>query len=257
MPEQGLVELIPLTGIPRVKPGDDLAGLVGDALMRLGLKLADGDIMVVAQKIVSKAEGRIVQLASVTPSPKAEKLAGVVDKDPRVVELILRESRAVLRAKRGVLIVEHRLGFVMANAGIDHSNVEGLEGGERVLLLPEDPDSSCRALRVALRARLGAHPGVIMTDSVGRAWRLGTVGIAIGVAGPMPLIDLRGTSDLFGRKLLVSEIGFADSVAAAAVLVMGEGGEGQPVVLVRGLRWTEGTRGVEALLRPIGEDMFR
>jgi coenzyme F420-0:L-glutamate ligase/coenzyme F420-1:gamma-L-glutamate ligase len=257
MSEQGPVALIPLIGIPRVNPGDDLAGLIGDALAGLGFEPSDGDILVVAQKIVSKAEGRIVQLASVAPSPKAEQLAVVVDKDPRLVELILRDSRVVLRAKRGVLIVEHRLGFVMANAGIDHSNVENSESGERVLLLPENPDSSCRMLRAALKARFGAELGVIMTDSVGRAWRLGTVGIAIGVAGPMPLIDLRGTSDLFGRKLLVSETAFADSVAAAAVLVMGEGSEGQPAVLVRGLRWSEGEKGVEALLRPIGEDMFR
>jgi coenzyme F420-0:L-glutamate ligase/coenzyme F420-1:gamma-L-glutamate ligase len=243
--------------MPRVNPGDDVATLIGDALLRSGLNPCDGDILVIAQKIVSKAENRIVHLSSVRPSPRAAELAVVVDKDPRLVELILRESKAVLRAKRGVLIVEHRLGFVMANAGIDHSNVEGSPDDECVLLLPEDPDSSCRSMRTALKAKFGSGVGVIMTDSVGRAWRLGTVGLAIGSAGPKPLIDLRGTSDLFGRKLMVSEIAFADSVAAAAVLVMGEGSEGQPAILVRGLRWSESDAGIGSLLRPLREDMFR
>ena len=242
---------------PAVGAGDDLASLIGDAIRRAGMTLGDGDIIVIAQKIVSKAEDRYADLRDVTPSARAIELAAAVDKDPRLVELILGESAAVLRHKPGVLIVEHRLGFVAANAAIDHSNV-GAEGGDdHVLLLPRDPDASCRRLRAALADRFGVRLGVIINDSVGRAWRLGTVGLAIGVAGPEPLVDLRGRRDLDGRELVVSETAFADEVAAAASIVMGQADEATPVVVAGGLDWRESEAGADALLRPHDEDLFR
>jgi coenzyme F420-0:L-glutamate ligase/coenzyme F420-1:gamma-L-glutamate ligase len=216
-----------------------------------------GDVLALAQKIVSKAEGRMVELASVVPSPRAVALAAEVQKDPRLVELILSESVRVVRSRPNVLIVEHRLGFVMANAGIDQSNVAPADGVERALLLPTDPDGSAARLRTALRQRLGMAPAVIVTDSFGRAWRRGTQGIAIGAAGLPALLDLRGNPDLFGRTLQVSISGFADEIASAASLVMGQGDEAQPAVLVRGLAWTAPDNPAANLVRPAAEDMFR
>lgn len=253
----GRLELIALPGIPLVEPGDDLAALILAALERAKLQFAPGDVLVVAQKIVSKAEGRYAELASVTPSAEARRLAGETDKDPRLVELILSESRRVLRHRPGLMIVEHRLGFVMANAGIDASNIPGGDEGERVLLLPEKPDASCRRLRDALQAATGAAPAIVMNDSTGRAWRNGTVGIALGVVGLEALVDLRGRPDLFGRPLRVSLVGLGDQLAAAASLVQGEADEGTPVVLVRGFDADAGNGGVGPLIRSPEDDLFR
>ncbi len=251
------VELLAVPGLPMIKPGDDLAGLIAEGLTRAGLVPRAGDVLAVAQKIVSKAEGRSVELATVKPSARAMALAAEIQKDPRLVELILSESVRVVRSRPNVLIVEHRLGFVMANAGVDQSNVGPTDGVERALLLPVDPDGSAEALRARLSAQFGAPLAVIVTDSFGRAWRRGTAGVAIGAAGLPALYDLRGNPDLFGRTLQVSITGFADEIAAAASLVMGQGDEAQPVVLVRGLAWTAPANPAAELVRPAAEDMFR
>jgi coenzyme F420-0:L-glutamate ligase/coenzyme F420-1:gamma-L-glutamate ligase len=253
----GRLELLALPGLPMVKASDDLAALLAEAYARCAITPRPGDVLALAQKIVSKAEGRMVELASVVPSPRAVALAAKVQKDPRLVELILSESVRVVRSRPNVLIVEHRLGFVMANAGIDQSNVAPADGVERALLLPTDPDGSAARLRTALRQRLGMAPAVIVTDSFGRAWRRGTQGIAIGAAGLPALLDLRGNPDLFGRTLQVSISGFADEIASAASLVMGQGDEAQPAVLVRGLAWTAPDNPAANLVRPAAEDMFR
>jgi coenzyme F420-0:L-glutamate ligase/coenzyme F420-1:gamma-L-glutamate ligase len=251
------LEVLALPGIPMVRQDDDLAELIAAALDRGGLALRDGDVVVVAQKIVSKAEGRTVDLATVEPSVEAVELAQEVGKDPRLVEVVLSESAGVVRSRPNLIIVEHRLGFVMANAGVDQSNVAPADGVQRVLLLPRDPDASAEALRAALTRRFGVSIGVIISDSFGRAWRRGTCGIAIGAAGLPSLIDLRGQSDLFGRTLEVSIIGFADEIAAAASLLQGQAAEAQPVVLVRGLEWTAPVAPAAELVRPLEEDLFR
>jgi coenzyme F420-0:L-glutamate ligase/coenzyme F420-1:gamma-L-glutamate ligase len=245
-----------IPGVPLVGPGADLAGLIAGALRAAGEIPAAGDVVAVAQKVVSKAEGRIVRLATVEPSDRARDIARQADKDPRVVELILRESRSVIRVSRGVIITEHNTGVILANAGIDRSNLAGSD--EAALLLPVDPDASAKRLRERLESDFGVQLGVIVTDSIGRAWRLGTVGTAIGCAGVLALNDLRGQSDLFGRQLQVSEVAVADSLAAAAVLVMGEAAEGTPLVLIRGGA-DLGDRGQTArnALRPPDEDLFR
>ncbi len=253
----GRLELVALPGLPLVEPGDDLPALILAALDRAGIRLAPGDVLVVAQKIVSKAEGRYADLASVTPSDEARRLAAETEKDPRLVELILGESRRVLRHRPGLVIVEHKLGFVMANAGIDASNIPGGAEGERVLLLPQDPDASCRRLRGALQAATGVAPAIVMNDSTGRAWRNGTVGIALGVVGLEALVDLRGRPDLFGRPLRVSLVGLGDQLAAAGSLVQGEADEGTPVALVRGFDADAGNGGVAALIRSPEDDLFR
>ncbi len=252
------VDLIALSGLPRVTPGMNLAELILAAAERDGLTWTEGDIVVVAQKIVSKAEGRIVRLADVRPSEKARELALRTNKDARLVELVLRESTKVLRERLNVLIVEHQLGHVMANAGIDRSNVDAAPDDDDIaLLLPADPDASAAQVRAELQASVGVNLGVIISDSFGRAWRLGTVGVAIGVAGPPALLDRRGAPDLFGRSLQITEIGYADAVAAAAVLLMGEADEGSPVVVARGLEWTETDQTSRNLLRPREQDLFR
>jgi coenzyme F420-0:L-glutamate ligase/coenzyme F420-1:gamma-L-glutamate ligase len=214
-------------------------------------------VVVVAQKIVSKAEGRYVDLATVEPSARARKLAVEIDKDPRLVEVILRESRDVVRHRPGVLIVEHRLGFIMANAGVDRSNIDPAAGREPVLLLPENPDASAAHLRDRLAAYFHVSLGVIISDSWGRAWRHGTVGVALGAAGLPALLDMRGHPDLYGRALRVTQTGFADEIAAAASLVMGESDEAQPAILVRGLTWTGPASPAASLVRPAAEDLFR
>ena len=242
------LELIALPGLPMVAAGDDLAALIEVGLNRAGLALAEGDVLVLAQKIVSKAEGRSVALAEVQPTPEAEELAARTAKDARFVQLVLSESQRVVRARPGLLIVQHRLGFVSANAGIDQSNL-GQEG--HALLLPRDPDGSA----AALAARLGCP--VVISDSFGRAWRRGTVGVAIGAAGLPALWDLRGRPDLFGRTLQVSISGFADEIAAAASLLQGQAAEAQPVVLVRGLAWDAPPNPAAELIRPESEDLFR
>ena len=251
------VTLTALPGFPLVKPGNDLGALLIEALDRAGLKPEERDILVVAQKIVSKAEGRYIDLNQVTASERALELARAVDKDPRLVEAILSESAEVVAHKTGVLVAAHKLGFVMANAGIDRSNLEPEGEGEWALLLPQDPDASAAALKTQLEARYGVELGVIVSDSAGRAWRNGVIGIALGAAGLPALRDMVGRRDLFGRTLEVTETGFADEIATAASLLMGQADEGLPVVLVRGLSWREPPTHARALLRPKDQDMFR
>jgi coenzyme F420-0:L-glutamate ligase/coenzyme F420-1:gamma-L-glutamate ligase len=251
------LEVVPLAGLPLIGPGDDLLGLIASALEPNDVTLRAQDVLVVAQKIVSKAEGRIVDLATVEPSPRALELSALVEKDARLVEVILSESVRVVRARRGVLIVEHRLGFIMANAGVDRSNVAPADGSERVLLLPKDPDRSAEALTRGLVALTGIDVAVVISDSFGRPWRQGTVGVAIGAAGLPALIDLRGKPDLFGRRLEATVVGFADEVAAAASLLMGQADEAQPVVLIRGLSWSAPESTAASIIRPPHEDLFR
>jgi coenzyme F420-0:L-glutamate ligase / coenzyme F420-1:gamma-L-glutamate ligase len=249
--------ITPLGGIPPVRQGDDLSGLLIAALERGAVAPRNQDILAVTQKIVSKAEGRYLDLATVEPSSRAGELAAVTMKDPHLVEAILSESAEVLRAKPHVLIAATRHGLVLANAGIDQSNLEAEDHGRRVLLLPEAPDASALRIKQRIDAHFRADIGVIITDSAGRAWRLGTVGLAIGAAGVPALLDRRGELDLAGRPLEVTEVGFADAVAAAAVLVMGEAAEGWPAALVRGMTWRAPARPASALVRPTHEDLFR
>jgi coenzyme F420-0:L-glutamate ligase/coenzyme F420-1:gamma-L-glutamate ligase len=253
----GQLTLIALTGIKLVEPGDDLGAIAVGAFSANGLVPETGDVLVVAQKIVSKAERRYVDVTAVEPSERAIALAAEVDKDPRFVEVVLSEARRVVRRRPGLLIVEQRLGYVMANGGIDHSNLPTQTGGEQVLLLPEDPDGSALALRKRLVGVFGTDIAVIISDSFGRAWRKGTVGVALGSAGLPALIDLRGHPDLFGRELLVTETGFADEIAAAAGLLMGQADEAVPMVLVRGLGWSAPEVPAAALIRPAEHDLFR
>lgn len=246
-----------LVGLPLIEPGDDLAGLLIAAIERSGLTPHAFDVLVVAQKVVSKAEGRSVRLSDVIASPQALSLAKIVDKDPRLVHLILSESSEVIASSRGVLIVAHRLGFVMANAGIDQSNVDHGVSDEFALLLPEDPDRSCAAIRNRIAAHFGVEIAVVMNDSFGRAWRIGTTGVAIGGAGLPSVLDCIGEADLFGRKLRVTQIGFADEIASAASLLMGQAAQGQPAVLIRGLNWLAKAQPASSLVRPKVNDLFR
>ncbi|MGX1101052.1 coenzyme F420-0:L-glutamate ligase [Amorphus sp. MBR-141] len=247
--------IVALQTLPSFTADHDLAEEILAAARREGIAFKDGDILVVAQKIVSKVEGRLRRLSDYQPSDRALALADETGKDPRFVEAVLSESAAVIRTRPGVIIVEHRLGHIMANAGIDRSNIGGSE--DALLLLPRDPDGSAAALRAALVEATGARIGVIVSDSFGRPWRIGTTGIAIGTAGPAMVVDRRGEPDRDGRPLQVTEIGFADTVAAAAVLVMGEGSEGRPAVIVRGLDWPEAAGGTRSGLRPAEQDLFR
>jgi coenzyme F420-0:L-glutamate ligase/coenzyme F420-1:gamma-L-glutamate ligase len=249
------VELLALPDFPLVAPDTDLPALVEHELDRHGLALREGDIVVLAQKIVSKAEGCFVALDTVTPSAEAMRFATETGKDARIVEVILRESNRVVRIRPNLLIVEHRQGFVMANAGIDQSNIG--TNLDQVLLLPHDADASAEGLRQHLADRYGARIGVVINDSFGRAWRQGVCGVAVGTAGLPALIDKRGDNDLFGRELKVTVIGFADEVAAAASLVMGQADEGRPVVVVRGLSWPDQPGQAIDIVRPPDEDLFR
>ena len=251
--------LTALPGIPLVQPGDDLASLILTSLDACALGLEPGDLVVVAQKIVSKAEGRAVQLSKVTPSPRALQLARQAQKDPRFVEVVLAESRQVLRVRPGAIIVEHRLGFVCANAGVDRSNVGPAlpDGDEWVLRLPEDPDRTCARLRETLRAAAGVEIGVIVNDSHGRAWRNGTAGVALGAAGVPALLDLRGHPDLFDYALQVTQVGLADEIAAAASLLMGQADERRPAIHVRGLPYPLREGNAQELIRPKELDLFR
>jgi len=254
---RGQVTLTTVCGLPEVIAGVDLAALLAAALRDANVTLQELDVLVIAQKIVSKAEGRVVDLRSVVPGAGAQELAAVTHKDARLVELILSESTEVLRAQADVLIVRHRLGFVMANAGIDRSNVPGAPGAEPVLLLPKDPDASAAVLREALADRLGVRVGVVISDSFGRPWRKGVVNIALGAAGTPALLDRRGEPDRQGRPLEVTEVAIADALAAAAGLVMGEAAESYPAVVIRGLQWSAPARDARALIRPLDEDLFR
>ena len=245
-----------IEGIPLISPGDDLAEILIGALEAQAQPLATDDILVVAQKIVSKAESRLLDLETLEVSSAARQLADETGKDARHVEAVLRESNEVVRHRPGVIVVEHRLGHVLANAGIDRSNIETNDDGEEVLLLPENPDASAARLKARFDSHWGGDVGVIIADSVGRAWRLGTVGIAIGVAGVCALNDRRGEPDLFGRALEVTVTGHADAIAAAATLVIGEGAEAMPAAVVRGVK--RGDTGLaQDIIRPKSEDMFR
>ena len=255
-----------LDGVPAIRPGDDLAQVALQAMAASGLDFADADILVLAQKIVSKAEGRQVTLADVTPGARAQELAEQTGKDARLVELILAESDAVMRVRQNLIIVRHRLGLVLANAGIDQSNVGlGADYGEgaQALLLPLDPDGSAAALRAAIAMATGKQVAVLVIDSLGRAWRMGTTGTAIGAAGLPALLDLRGRPDLNGRLLESSELGLADELAAAASLAMGQADEACPMVLVRGLAIAADSLSDDAksgrasdLVRPPAMDLF-
>jgi coenzyme F420-0:L-glutamate ligase / coenzyme F420-1:gamma-L-glutamate ligase len=251
--------LTPLQHIPLIRHGDHLADIVATALHENQIELANNDILVFAQKIISKAEGRTVNLMTIRPSRQALALARKTEKDPRLVELILAESNTVLRTRSGTIVVEHRLGFVCANAGIDHSNVagEGEEAEEWVLLLPIDPDRSAEAIRAEIEARTGTRIGVLIIDSHGRAWRNGTVGVTIGIAGLPGLQDLRGTPDLFGFRLRITQVGVADELAAAASLAMGQAAEGTPVIHVRGFPYPLRDGSITELIRPKEQDLFR
>ena len=249
------LELLTLPGIPEVQAGDEPAQLITDALASSELSLEPGDVVVVAQKLISKAEGRVCRLSEVHPSADAVELAAATDKDPAIVQLILDESANILRHRPGVIIAEHRLGMVLANAGIDRSNVD--RDADLVLLFPENPDASAARLRDALQSGAGTSLGVVIADSVGRAWRMGTTGMAIGCAGVEALANLRGQRDMHGRVLEVSEHAIADSIAAAAELLMGEADEGTPVVILRGLDQGASEQDSRVLLRPAAEDMFR
>jgi coenzyme F420-0:L-glutamate ligase / coenzyme F420-1:gamma-L-glutamate ligase len=249
---------ISLTAVPHfpdIQPGDDVAGLILAALDDANLDLQDGDVLAIAQKIISKAEGRLVRLADIAPGSRALEIAAQTDKDPRIVELILRESEEISRLKPGVLIVRHRLGFTSANAGIDRSNVDG--GETAVLLLPLDPDQSAATMRARIQAERGVTAGVVITDSHGRPFRLGTVGVAIGVAGLPALWDRRGERDRYGYILQHTDVGLADEIAAAAGLLMGQAAEGLPVVRLRGLKLPVVEGQATDLIRPKKMDLYR
>jgi coenzyme F420-0:L-glutamate ligase / coenzyme F420-1:gamma-L-glutamate ligase len=242
--------------IGEIMPGQSIAELIINAIAGNELTLGDNDVVVICQKIVSKAENRYIDLSAVRPSPRANELAALCDKDPRLVELVLLESSEVLRCVKDVLIVRHRLGFIVANAGIDQSNIP--EAAERALLLPHDPDASAVAIRATLAQRLGVRVGVIISDSFGRPWRMGVCGTTIGCAGLDPLIDLRGKPDRFGRPLRVTQVAVADEIAASATLVMGEANEGRPIVLVSGLsdEYFSENGSATQLLRAAAQDLF-
>ena len=249
------IEIIPLTGLPLIKPGDKLTELLGEAIVRAGGPHA-GDVLVIAQKIVSKAEGRYVDLDQVTPSPRALEIARQCDKDPRLVDIILAESSEVVRLRPGLIITRHHLGFVAANAGVDRSNVAP-DGVDRVLLLPVDPDRSAVEIRAALRDRFGVDLGVIIADSHGRPHRVGTVGVAIGLAGLPGVEDWRGRQDLFGYTLQHTEVGIADQIAAAGTLLLGQAAEAIPAVIVRGAPFEKRDGRAAEINRPIEMDLFR
>lgn len=255
LPETLILQAVP--GIPMVEPGDDLCALLTNALDQAELSLQDGDVLVLAQKIVSKAEGRYAYLNEVEPGPEAIELARNCDKDPRHMEVLLGESHSVLRQRPGVVIVEHKLGYVHANAGIDRSNIASADDNPRLLLLPEDPDASAQNLREALQNKTGARINIIINDSAGRAWRNGTLGFAIGTAGFEAVENRIGEQDLFGRALEVTEVAVADELAAAASFLMGQGNEAIPLVLIRGAKLRPSDAGSAALIRDREKDMFR
>lgn len=251
-----MIAVYPLCGISEVAPGSDLASLLLGAMGSSGLDFEQGDILVVTQKIVSKAEDRFVELGTINPGSEAKRLAATTGKDPRLVELVLSESSEVVRAAPNVLITRHRLGFVIANAGIDRSNL-GPHRADQVLLLPRDPDQSAQTLRETIATRTGVAPAVIVSDSFGRPWRNGVVGVAIGTAGIAALADRRGDIDRDGRRLEVTEVATGDLLASAAALTTGEGSEGVPAALIRGAVVDGSPRKAAALIRPLEQDLFR
>lgn len=248
-----------LAGIPLIQPGDDLALVIQKSIQDSSIELQKNDILVLAQKIVSKAENRLVNLTAIEPSTEASELAKKCEKDSRFVELVLRESKSVLRHRPGALIVEHRLGFICANAGIDHSNVDGPWGNAEdwVLLLPENPDRTAHKIRKKLKEFIGVETGVMIIDSHGRTWRNGVVGVCIGLSGFPAIIDKRGHPDLFGFKLKITQIAAADELAAGASLVMGQADEKSPVVHVRGFPYPFRESSLSELIRPKELDLFR
>ncbi len=251
-----MIQIFPLAAIGEVQPGSDLPALLTEALEVAGLVPQAGDVLVVTSKIVSKAEGRFVDLSQVVPGEQAQALAATTRKDARLVELVLAESRDVVRAVPHVLITRHRSGHVMANAGIDRSNM-GAGDADRALLLPLDADASAAALRAGLAARLVVAPAIVISDSFGRPWRYGVVNVAIGVAGMPALIDRRGETDRDGRVLEVTQVAMGDMIATAAGLATGEGAEGVPAALVRGAAWPADDRPAADLVRPLSEDLFQ
>ena len=251
------IELIALEDIPLINQGDNLVEIILKALEKNKVSLNDGDILVIAQKIISKSEGRYAFLNEISPSQEAKDLANKTDKDPRLVQLILNESKEVIRYRKGVIVVENNLGLIHANAGIDRSNLESDNENPRVLLLPVDPDKSATEIQMEVLKQTEIKIGVIINDSSGRAWRNGIVGIAIGSSGAEVLSDLRGESDLFGNTLEVTEVGIADEIASAASLLMGQGKEGLPVILVKGMKKSSDMNNAKALIRKASEDLFR
>ncbi len=249
------VELIPIPGIPEVRPGDDLAELIISAVSASNLHLGDNDVLAVAQKIVSKAEGRYVRLPEVEPSEEAIRIAERDGRDARLVEVVLRESNEVVVASERALIVEHRSGAVCAHGGVDHSNLMG--GADTVLLLPVDADASARKLREVVGKKTGAHPAILIVDTQGRAFRSGVVGVAIGCAGLEPVVDLRGALDRAGQRLEITQVAQADEFAAAASIVMGQAAEGVPAAILRGISFRRGEAPATRLFRPKKEDLFR
>lgn len=246
------MQLIPLKGIPKIKKGDDLGELILRAAEEQNLSLEENDVVVLAQTIVSKSEGNVVDLRKVKPSELAERVAARLDKDPREVEVILQQSDEIVRL-RHVIISRTKHGFICANAGVDHSNVDP----EHVTILPDDPDASAARVRDSIRHKLGVNVAVIITDTQGRAFRMGCVGVAVGVAGINPLLDLRGERDLYGKELRVTITSPADALAAAAVAVMGEASEGTPVVVVKGATYDRSQGSARELVRPLEQDLFR
>lgn len=247
------IAIIPIPGIPQVKPNEDLPSLLLDAIDRAKVGLKSGDILVICQKIVSKAEGAVVDLKTVEPSPFARQIAAMWEKDPRLVEVVLRESSRIVRMKNGVVITETKHGWVCANSGVDESNSLG---DDIAIVLPKDPDASARGIRIAIQERRSITVGVIITDTFGRPWRDGLVEFALGVSGLEPLLDLRGTQDLQGRKLHHTVVAVADELAAAAGLVM-EKGAAVPAVLIRGYQFIPAEGDSKKLIRPADADLFR
>ncbi len=246
------MQFIALKGLPIVKKGDDLGELITDATQKQGLRLKNGDVIVIAQMIVSKAEGKVIDLREVKPSKRAEEIAAQLDKDPREVEVILQQSSEIVRLKH-VIVSRTRHGFVCANAGVDHSNVDP----EHVAILPDDPDASAARIRDFIKRKLGMEVSVIITDTQGRAFRCGCVGVAVGVAGMNPLLDQRGKRDLYGKELRTTITSPADALAAAAVAVMGEANEGTPVVVVKGAKYDQSNGSARELVRSPERDLFR
>jgi coenzyme F420-0:L-glutamate ligase/coenzyme F420-1:gamma-L-glutamate ligase len=251
-PVSSTVTLFPIHSLPEIEKGDDLATLIALGAERIGIQFEKNDVIVIAQKVVSKAEGCVVQLSSVKPSPEARRLAAILKKDPKFVEVVLEQSRRIVRSDP-VLIVETHHGFVCANAGVDRSNVPGRDS---VTLLPKDPDQSAQKLVASLKKRTGKRIAVIISDTFGRPWRLGLTNIAIGAAGVPVLRDLRGQRDRNGKFLHATILAAADELAAAAGLVMGKA-EGIPMVLIRGYRYRHVADSAARIIRPANEDLFR
>ena len=250
------ISLYPLQGIPLIRSGDDLSTIIIESVHSNKFQWSDSDILVIAQKIVSKSEGRLVNLKQIQPSKHSIELASRTEKDPRLVELILSESKKVIRFKKGLIVVQNHQGVILANAGIDHSNVEQDDENDQVLLLPKNPDVSAEKIHKNLFARTGFHLGVIINDSIGRAWRNGTIGTAIGVAGLPAILDLKGRDDLFGNPLQVSEQAIADELASAASLIQGQADEAIPVVLIKGFKTLLDNIPASSLIRDIKNDLF-